>query len=131
VTELLRHTDVFLPNAIEATRVARTSDLEGAARGLAALARLVVVKNGDRGAVACVDGTITVSDGVPTETVDTTGAGDSFDAGLLAAWLADEPLDRALAIANACGALSTRVIGGTGAQPTMTEALSALEVSPA
>ena len=30
--ELLRHTDVFLPNAMEATRMARTSDLEGAAR---------------------------------------------------------------------------------------------------
>ena len=129
--ELLRHTDVFLPNSIEATRMARTSDLEGAARSLAALARLVVVKNGDKGAVACMDGTITVSDGVPTETVDTTGAGDSFDAGLLAAWLAGEPLERALAIANACGALSTRVIGGVGAQPTMAEALSALEVSPA
>jgi ribokinase len=111
--------------------MARTSDLEGSARNLAALARLVVVKNGDRGAVACTDGTVTTSAGVPTETVDTTGAGDSFDAGFLAAWLGDEPLDRALAIANACGALSTRVIGGIGAQPTMEEARSALEVTPA
>jgi sugar/nucleoside kinase (ribokinase family) len=129
--DVLRHTDVFLPNAMEATRMARTSDLEGSARNLAALARLVVVKNGDRGAVACTDGTVTTSAGVPTETVDTTGAGDSFDAGFLAAWLGDEPLDRALAIANACGALSTRVIGGIGAQPTMEEARSALEVTPA
>jgi sugar/nucleoside kinase (ribokinase family) len=129
--DLLQHTDVFLPNAMEATRMAHTSDIEGAARSLATAARMVVVKNGDKGAVACENGTITTSAGVPVETIDTTGAGDSFDAGFLAAWLGGEPLDRALAIANACGALSTRVIGGTGAQPTMAEALAALEVSNA
>ena len=57
--------------------------------------------------------------------VDTTGAGDSFDAGFLAAWLAGEPLQRALALGNACGALSTRALGGIAAQPTMAEARAA------
>jgi sugar/nucleoside kinase (ribokinase family) len=129
--DLLQHTDVFLPNAMEATRMAHTSDLEGAARSLAMAARMVVVKNGDKGAVACTDGTVTTSAGVPVETVDTTGAGDSFDAGFLASWLGGGPLERALAIANACGALSTRVIGGVDGQPTMAEADAALEASPA
>jgi sugar/nucleoside kinase (ribokinase family) len=122
--ELLHKVDVFLPNAMEATRSAHTSDLEAAARTLARRARLVVVKDGERGALAS-DGTdLYRVEGMPIRAVDTTGAGDSFDAGFLAAWLRDEPIDRALAIANACGSLSTRAIGGVGAQPTLDEALT-------
>lgn len=129
--DLLAKTDVFLPNAMEATRLARTSDLDNAVQILAARGTLVVVKDGDRGALASADGAVVRSAAVPSEAIDTTGAGDAFDAGFLAAWLAHEPLDRALAIANACGALSTRAPGGTGAQPTMDEALMALEEIPA
>jgi sugar/nucleoside kinase (ribokinase family) len=124
--DLLVKVDVFLPNAMEATRSAHTSDLESAVRTLAARARLVVAKNGDRGAVAGEGDTIYRVDGVLTQAVDTTGAGDSFDAGFLAAWLHGEPVDRALAIANACGSLSTRAMGGVDAQPTMDEALALL-----
>jgi sugar/nucleoside kinase (ribokinase family) len=131
LTELLGKTDLFMPNAMEATRMAHTSDLEGAVRSLATGSGLVVVKNGARGALACTRDTLVVSEGVTMDAVDTTGAGDSFDAGFLAAWLGGEPLERALAVANACGALSTRAAGGIEAQPTMAEALAALEVSPA
>ena len=41
--------------------------------------------------------------------------------------LAGESLERCLAIANACGALSTRAVGGVDGQPTMDEALAAVE----
>jgi sugar/nucleoside kinase (ribokinase family) len=65
--------------------------------------------------------------GTLIQVIDTTGAGDSFDAGFLAAWLRREPIDRALAIANLCGALSTRAMGGVDAQPTMDEVLAVLD----
>ena len=55
-----------------------------------------------------------------------TGAGDAFDAGYLASMLVGDPLERSLAIANACGALSTRAVGGVDAQPTMDEVLRLL-----
>ena len=42
----------------------------------------------------------------------------------LASTLAGDPLERSLAIANACGALSTRAVGGVDAQPTMDEVLA-------
>ena len=41
--------------------------------------------------------------------------------------LGGDPLERSLAIANACGALSTRAIGGVDAQPTMDEVTDLLE----
>jgi sugar/nucleoside kinase (ribokinase family) len=53
---------------------------------------------------------------------DTVGAGDSFDAGVLTALLDGQPVERALALGCACGALSTRAVGGTAAQPTLGEA---------
>jgi sugar/nucleoside kinase (ribokinase family) len=71
-----------------------------------------------------------VSVGAPqVDAVDATGAGDSFDAGFLAAWLAGEGLERALALGCACGALSTRALGGTAGQPDREEALAHM-VSP-
>ena len=52
---------------------------------------------------------------------DTTGAGDSFDAGFLSAYLRRSPLAECLRIGNACGALSATRVGGTSGQPTETE----------
>jgi sugar/nucleoside kinase (ribokinase family) len=86
---------------------------------------LVVVKHGAGGAAARTAGGVVRATGHPVQVVDATGAGDSFDAGFLAAWLAGEPLERALALGNACGALSTRALGGITAQATMTEARAA------
>ena len=125
--ELLQKTDVFLPNSMEATRLGHTSDLEDAVQSLSTRSDLVVVKNGDRGAIAGSHGKVHHVSGLRALVLDTTGAGDSFDAGFLAAWLAGEPIERALAIANACGALSTRALGGVDAQPTMDEAVAFLE----
>jgi sugar/nucleoside kinase (ribokinase family) len=129
--DLLAVSDVFLPNAMEATRVAHTSDLDAATRSLGERAGVVAIKNGDRGAIARSEGVTHRVEPVRVALVDSTGAGDSFDAGFLAAWLDGAPVERALALANVCGALSTRAIGGTSTQATMEEAVALLEGSPA
>jgi ribokinase len=49
--------------------------------------------------------------GFGLESVDTTGAGDAFAAGFLAAWLQGVDHGRALATANACGALAAATVG--------------------
>jgi sugar/nucleoside kinase (ribokinase family) len=87
---------------------------------------LVVQKRGARGALARSRAGVVEAPGLPVDAIDATGAGDSFDAGFLAAWLAGEPVDAALRLGCACGALSTRALGGTDAQPTLAEARSAL-----
>jgi sugar/nucleoside kinase (ribokinase family) len=128
--ELLDRTDVFFPNVVEATRIGHTSDLEDAARRLGAHASVVAVKRGELGAVGVAHGRHASVRGLPVAVLDTTGAGDAFDAGFLVAWLAGEQLERALGLANACGALSTRAVGGVEGQPTMDEAIALLEGDP-
>jgi sugar/nucleoside kinase (ribokinase family) len=124
---VLDRTDVFLPNEVEATRIARASNVDDAVRSLSRRAGVVVVKVGDGGAVAGAAGDIVRVRPLEVRPIDTTGAGDSFDAGFLATWLDGAPLERCLAFANACGALSTLGIGGTAAQPTTDEVLAAIE----
>ncbi|HSD78059.1 MAG TPA: sugar kinase, partial [Solirubrobacteraceae bacterium] len=131
---LLERTDVFLPNRTEAMRIARTSDVETAALRLASRAGVVAVKAGEDGAIGATGDALLRVAAAPVTVLDTTGAGDAFDAGFLVAWLDGAPLEHALAVANACGALSTRAVGGVDGQPTMEEALAALaaaEGSPA
>jgi sugar/nucleoside kinase (ribokinase family) len=125
--DLLASVDVLMPNEMEATRLAHTSDLEIAIAVLRQHVTTVVVKAGDRGAVAVGSGGRATAPALRVAAVDTTGAGDSFDAGFLAATLGGESLERCLAIANACGALSTRATGGVDAQPTMQVAVEAIE----
>ncbi|MYS85962.1 carbohydrate kinase family protein [Embleya scabrispora] len=120
--------DILLPNAQEAMALARrtTGTPEEAAARLAAHGPTVVVKNGGEGAFAHDGRTVSRTRGIPARPLDTVGAGDSFDAGYLAALLAGESPERALEFAAACGALSTRAHGGTPAQPTWDEAVAAL-----
>ena len=121
--DLLGHIDVFLPNAVEATRIADVPELDDAVLALAERAGVVVAKAGADGAVAA-HGELMIRAAPPAvEPLETTGAGDAFDAGYLVSMLAGDPLERSLAIANACGALSTRALGGVDAQPTMEEIL--------
>jgi sugar/nucleoside kinase (ribokinase family) len=122
---VLAETDVFTPNAAEARQIARSGAPEEALDALAQRVGTVAVKLGARGAVAR-RGDERASASPPTvDVVDTTGAGDAFDAGLLAGLLDERPLDEALRLAVACGALSTRAAGGTEAQPTLAEATAA------
>jgi len=124
--DLLGHIDVFLPNATEATRIAGIDELDDAVLALAERAGVVVAKAGADGALAAHGERLVRAAAPAIEALDSTGAGDAFDAGYLASMLAGDPLERSLAIANACGALSTRALGGVDGQPTMEEVLGYL-----
>jgi sugar/nucleoside kinase (ribokinase family) len=126
VLDVLDVTDVFLPNEMEATHIAHISDVPEAIQRLATHARIVVVKEGGAGSAAGGDGVYVKARPVETDVVDTTGAGDAFDAGFLTAFLAGSSLDDALAMANACGAISTRATGGVDGLATTEEAGAAL-----
>jgi len=117
---LLEKVDLFLPNEVEACAIAQVDDAEQAMRELGKRAQLVAVKRGPQGAMANQGGAIVHSPGFPVKVVDATGAGDSFDAGMIFAHvLQRRPLAEALRFANACGALCATGFGGTAAQPTL------------
>jgi sugar/nucleoside kinase (ribokinase family) len=123
--ETLQRVDVFLPNETELLAFTRETSIEA---GLDRLAYIptVAVKLGARGAVARRGSEIAHADSLRVNVVDTTGAGDSFDAGFVYGYLTRQPLQQMLRFACACGSLSTRAAGGTGAQATVEEALAAL-----
>lgn len=111
--ELLGIVDIFLPNEDEACRISGKASAEGAIEALAKRVPLVAVKCGKQGAL--------VQAGsrrwhLPTEVVtpiDTIGAGDSFNAGFLAAYLRGKTPDACAAFGNRTAAFSTQRPGGT------------------
>ena len=132
--ELLSSTDVFLPNQAEALSITKSLDVESASRQLAAKAKLVAVKLGAEGALACQDSLpiqgeglgmrdIVRAESISVDVVDTVGAGDSFDAGFLYGYLHGWNIEKSLRLACVCGALSTQQAGGTNGQPTLEEAM--------
>lgn len=132
VLDCLPLLDLLLPNAAEAIALAAalgtdTADVETAARELAAHGPAVIVKDGAAGGLAVVDGNVLRAPGLEVDVVDTTGAGDSFDAGFLAVWTEHRDVARALRWAAVAGSLSIRGAGGTGGQATRAEVEQHLE----
>ncbi|WP_214411190.1 carbohydrate kinase family protein [Sphaerisporangium fuscum] len=123
--EVLAAVDVLLPNAAEALAITREDVLEKAAGALAARGVLPVVKDGAAGALTWQDGEAVrvLPPHLPQAgpVVDTVGAGDSFNAGFIAARLRGLDLRQSVLVAAASGTLSTRAAGGTAAQPTWDE----------
>jgi ribokinase len=101
---LAGHPDLLLPNADEAAALTGEAEPAAAARALTAHAREVVVTLGAGGAV-WTDGRVTLKAAAPRVAAeDTTGAGDAFAAGFLAAWLDGAPPGAALDAGNALAA---------------------------
>lgn len=125
----LRHVTVFLPNETELLAITCAGDLHSALRQMGDLIPVVAVKRGATGAMAQERGQVVEAASIQVDVRDTTGAGDSFDAGFICGYLSGWTLERSLRLACICGALSTRALGGTEAQPTLDEALAALASS--
>ena len=89
---------VLLPNADEARLLTGCVDPADAARTLAARHPVVAVSLGADGALWATGNVVVHRPARPTDVVDTTGAGDAFAAGLLAAWLGSPQIDPATAL---------------------------------
>ncbi len=121
VYEILKHTDVFLPNEREAVAIAGASSVEGALDALGDVVPFVVVTLGSQGAVCRSRGKILRMGVFGVEPVDTTGAGDSFNAGFLHQWLSGGDVRKCMLWGSACGAIATTKPGGSTASPTLAE----------
>ncbi len=120
--EVLALTDIFLPNEQELLAITRCDDLDVALDALMPTTPCVAVKLGAAGALCRRGDTVVRDPGFPLQVVDTTGAGDTFNAGFLYGMLHNWSLADALSLGCAAGALSTQAAGGVDAQPTLAAA---------
>ena len=123
---VLEDVDVFLPNEEELRALTGEHDVRKALAALDNGSTLIVAKRGRKGCAVLRDGALLIAPALAIEAVDSTGAGDSFDAGFLHAWLRGLPVRDCLRWGNACGSLSTRGIGGTTCQATADEVAALL-----
>ncbi len=110
----LAETDNFLPNEGECAALAADPEsLKSLVGGT------LWVKRGGQGASAYNLGETIHTPAFHIIPVDTTGAGDAFNAGIIyARCIRNEPVAEALRFANACGAEATLHVGGATAPPT-------------
>ncbi len=115
IRDALKYVDIFLPNAREAMRITATQDPQSAAKALAKIVPLVVIKMGAEGALARRADETWSSPALKLEVVDPVGAGDSYNAGFLHEYLKGSEIKSCLAAGNLAGALSVTRAGGTEA----------------
>lgn len=126
VVEILGAVDALLINASEALSLTGANNVDEAGGRLSAITPLVVIKRGADGASAYQGDQRLHSPALQVSVVDTTGAGDCFNAGFIAAYLRGEPLEMCLRYGNICGGLSTTA-HGTVATPTLEQVLQSAQ----
>jgi ribokinase len=126
--DVLRMVDLFLPNESEAQLLTGHKNPEQALRACAELGlEHTVIKLGPRGAVAFRHDRLYSVAPPDVQVVDTTGAGDAFDAGFIDAWLSGADIEEQLRRACICGSLSTRAHGALTALPFREEMIDVVQ----
>lgn len=123
VDGILEYTDVFLPNESEARHITGARNPSLAADRLVDMgADIVAIKLGRRGCLVRTQDREFLCSGFKVPAVDTTGAGDAFNAGFVYGLLKKWDLEKTANFANAVAALTVTKPGGTTAAPTLAEA---------
>lgn len=122
IFDVLRFTDIFFPNEGEALNITKKKDVKEAVDLLAQYAKTVVVKCGSKGAIGKRGNELLEA---PTfshlKPIDTTGAGDSFNAGFIYGFLNGFDFKECMTYGNACGSISVTRVGGASACATLDE----------
>jgi sugar/nucleoside kinase (ribokinase family) len=121
ISGALDYCDVLFLNEVELAGLSGSNDVTVGLRALSRNSGVVVAKLGKRGCAALAGGRIYSAGAITVDAVDTTGAGDSFNAGFLHAWLRGFPLESCLGCGSICGGLSTRMLGGCAGQAAWPE----------
>lgn len=122
VTRFISRLDLFLCNEKEAKVLTHRSTAERAAMILGGLCPEVVVKLGAYGALALEGGLVLREQPIPITILDTTGAGDGFNAGYIYGLIEGMLVERRLRLGNIVGGCITAGMGCKKA-PTMDEVL--------
>jgi sugar/nucleoside kinase (ribokinase family) len=119
----LPYVDYFVPNDDEARQMTGLDDARQQANALLALgARSVIITGGERGLLAVSEGKRWQAGIYHVDSIDMTGSGDGFTAGLIAGILRGWDLPQSLRYASALGASATLAIGTTPGVFTVAQA---------
>lgn len=104
-----------------------TDDMDTAVREMSRYKKTFFVTLGRNGSLWCRNNTVKKIDAISVDSVDPTGAGDAFFAGVLSQLserrdLSESDIDRAARYGNICGALTTLKKGTCEASPTKEQA---------
>jgi len=121
LSTLVAALDIVFLNESEARLYSGARTDGGAVTWWRRRARVTVIKRGRHGALCLTANGTTEAPGIRSRAVETTGAGDAFDAGFLCGLLDGAPSDACLRLGNAMGSLSTLAAGGIAGLPSRTE----------
>ncbi|GIP33596.1 carbohydrate kinase family protein [Paenibacillus sp. J2TS4] len=122
IVELLAHTDLFIPSEEEILHILGASSVDEVVTALPSQRLWVLIKRGAQGSMLISpEGKVMTAPAYDIQPVDTTGAGDSFNAGAIAGWLSGKHGKDWIEFANACGAASTLRIGGAEQVSTLVD----------
>jgi sugar/nucleoside kinase (ribokinase family) len=113
--------DVLFLNEVELAALSGCGDVTAGLNTMSKGPSIVVAKLGKSGSAAVAEGHLYTAQPIEVEATDTTGAGDSFNAGFLHLWLRGFSLQDCLECGSICGGLSTRRLGGCASQATWPE----------
>lgn len=113
VKEVMRNTNIFLPGVEELLMVTQEQTIEEAVKKCFENPEMeiIVLKNGSKGCLVYTRTQSFIKGVYPVEVVDSTGAGDSFDAAFICGLLEGKDLEAAASMAAAAGALNTAAFG--------------------
>lgn len=121
IYELFPYIDVLFMNETEALHYSRKESVEEAAEEFGSRCGIAAVKMGKEGSLAVKEKKLYRAAAFPVVSVDTTGAGDSFNAGFIYGFLTGREVTDCLRYGNACGALNVTALGGNTAFPNKAE----------
>lgn len=122
LAEILSMVDIFMPNERELQGITDGKDLADCISRIHQMGTpLITIKQGEKGALVSDGSSVKRCSVKPASGGDSIGAGDSFDAGFLAGWLRNLPIEQSLKIGCECGRLVAGAIGGIVGQPTWEE----------
>lgn len=131
--EFLSKVYMVTPNEVEARELTgiEVTDLESASRAARYFydrgVENVIITLGSRGVFVSSDGREEIVPAYSVKAVDTTGAGDAFNGGLLAALAEGKDIWEAVRFANGLAAVSVQRLGTTPAMPSREEIEQFLE----
>ena len=129
IQSVLEYTDLFFPNETEAIHIAKAKTLADAVNRLEKMCKnTVAIKRGKDGAYCLSGGKRYAIKAINSvKVIDTTGAGDSFNAGFIYGFINGLPIHECLEYGNASGGISVGSVGGSDADLNIDKVLEIIK----